>query len=199
MEVKLEKVFAIAAPAAAAWRLLSDVKGMAECMPGAQITEQVDATHYNGQVTAKLGPASAAFKGTLEVKSVDVTKREIHILGKGMDAKGGSAASMDLTANVRDTGNGSCELVGVSVVTVSGRLASFGGRMMVQVSDQILKQFGANFANRAIAAAEGTGAAHAAMEVAEQPRELNAFALLWSVMVDFIKSLFGRKNSNTIK
>jgi carbon monoxide dehydrogenase subunit G len=197
MEVKLEKVFAIAAPAAAAWRLLSDVKGMAECMPGAQITEQVDATHYNGQVNAKLGPATAAFKGTLELKGVDAAKREIHIFGKGMDAKGGSAASMDLTAHIRDTGNGSCELVGVSLVTVSGKLASFGGRMMVQVSDQILKQFGANFANRAVAMGEGSGAAHAAMEVAEQPRELNAFALLWGVLVAFFKGLFSRKNSNT--
>lgn len=193
MEVKLDKAFPIDAPAAAAWRLLSDIKSMAECMPGAQITEQVDATHYNGQVNVKLGPASAAFKGTLELKSVDAAKREIHILGKGTDAKGGSAASMDLTAAIRDAGNGRCELAGTSTVTVSGKLASFAGRMMAQVSDQILQQFGANFAQRAQALGDGAGAAPAA-GMAAPPRELNAFALLWGVIVAFIKGLFGRKN-----
>lgn len=195
MEVKLEKSFPIAAPADAAWRLLSDIKNMAECMPGAQITEQVDAAHYNGQVNVKLGPTTAAFKGTLEVKSADKARREIRILGKGTDMKGASAASMDLTARILEAGDGNSELVGVSQVTVSGKLASFAGRMLVQVSDQILKQFGANFANRVVAAAEGAGAAPAAVKVTEQPRELNVFALLGGAVVGFIKGLFGRKRS----
>lgn len=197
MEVKLEKSFPIDAPPAAAWVVLSDIKSVAECMPGAQITEQVDATHYNGQINVRLGPATAGFKGTVEVLRADAGEREIHIQGKGTDPKGGSAASMDLTARVRDAGDGKCELVGVSQVTVSGKLASFGGRMMTQVSDQILKQFGANFANRVMAVGAGAGAAHAAAKTAEQPRELNALGLLWGAIVGFFKNLFGRKNSRT--
>lgn len=71
MQVKLEKTFPIAAPADAAWRVLQDIKGVAECMPGAQITEQLDATHYKGQVKMRLGPATASFNGDLEIKSVN--------------------------------------------------------------------------------------------------------------------------------
>ena len=193
MRVRLEKVFAIDAPASAAWGLLRDIRAVAECMPGAQITERVDDTHYTGQVNVKLGPANVTFKGTIEVKSVDADKQQIQLLGKGSDATGSSAANMDLTAHVRDTGDGKCEVVGVSEVTVTGKMANFGARMMTQVSDQILKQFGANFANRVVAMGEGEAAVEAAARVAKQPREINAPALMWQVIISFLKNLFGAK------
>lgn len=196
MQVKLEKTFPISAPATAAWTVLRDVKAVAECMPGAQITEQVDDSHYKGQVSVRLGPASATFKGTIEVKGIDADKREIVLVGKGSDTTGSSAATMDLTAHIGDAGNGKCELVGASAVTVSGKLASFGGRMMAQVSDQILQQFGGNFARRVVARSEG-GAAHAPAQDREPPRELNAVALLWGMVVAFFKGLFARKNSRS--
>lgn len=194
MQVRLEKVFPIDAPAGAAWTLLCDIKAVAECMPGAQITERVDDSHYRGQVSIKLGPASATFKGTIEVRGVDAGKREITLVGKGTD--GASAASMELIAHVRQAADGKCEVVGRSEVSVSGKMANFGGRMMTQVSDQVLKQFGANLANRVLAMGQGAGAAEASAKLSEQPKELNALALVWNVIVAFFKSLFGSKRSN---
>ncbi len=191
MQVKLEKTFPIDAPAAAAWRVLQDIKAVAECMPGAQITEQMDDSHYKGQVKLRVGPASATFNGELEVKSLDAAEKKMEMFGKGSDTSGASAATMNLTARVRDSGDGKCELVGVSDVTVSGKMASFGGRMMNQVSDQILKQFGDNFTKRVLALGEGAAAQQAAADVAKQPKELNALALMWGVLVGFFKSLFG--------
>lgn len=191
MEVKLEKNFAIAAPAVNAWRLLQDIKAVAECMPGAQITEQLDDTHYKGQVKMRLGPASATFNGELEVKSLDPNDMKMEMFGKGTDASGASAATMNLTARVLDSGDGQCELVGISDVSVSGKMANFGGRMMNQVSEQILKQFGDNFAARVMAMGEGAAAEQAAAAVAQQPKELNALALIWHALLGFFKSLFG--------
>ena len=191
MEVKLEKTFPIAAPAANAWRLLQDIKSVAECMPGAQITEQVDESHYKGQVKMRVGPASATFNGELEVKSLDANEKKMEMFGKGTDTSGASAATMNLTARVRDKGGGQCELVGVSDVSVSGKMANFGGRMMTQVSDQILKQFGGNFATRVIALGEGAAAEQAAAAVAKHPKELNALALIWHALLGFFRSLFG--------
>ncbi|MEJ2652919.1 MAG: carbon monoxide dehydrogenase [Gammaproteobacteria bacterium] len=153
MEVKLEKTFPIAAPAAHAWRLLQDIKAVAECMPA--------------------------------------DERKMEMDGKGTDVTGASAATMNLTARVQESSEGHCELVGVSNVTVTGKLANFGGRMMTQVSDQILKQFGDNFATRVIAQGEGADAEQAAAAVAKQPKELNALALIWHALLGFFKSLFG--------
>lgn len=191
MQVKLEKSFPMNAPGASAWQLLQDIEAVAECMPGAKLTERVDQNNYKGEIRVKLGPAAAAFKGDLEVEEIDPDRRQIRILGKGSDSKGSSAASMVLTARIVDEEDGGSLLLGESQVTLTGKMANFGGRMMAQVSDQIIKQFAANFSNRLVAMGEGEGAEEAGARVAAQPKELNGIALLWSLIVGFFKGLFG--------
>ena len=65
MKVQLEKTFAIPASADTAWNLLQNIEGVAGCMPGASITERIDAQHYKGTVSVKFGPASMAFRGSV--------------------------------------------------------------------------------------------------------------------------------------
>lgn len=194
MKVEINKVFPIEAPSSNAWIFLQDIPGVASCMPGAEITEQVDDSNYKGKVKVKVGPATMAFKGTISVQGIDADKREMKLQGKGQDLKGTSSATMDLTANIRDAEDGKCEVVGVSEVAVTGKMASLGGRMMNQVADQILDQFGANFVNNVIAMGEGAAAEEAAEKAAEQPKELNGLAFVWNLIVGFIKSLFGGKS-----
>ena len=116
--------------------------------------------------------------------------------GKGTDVKGTSSATMDLTASVRESEAGKCEVVGVAEVSVTGKMASLGGRMMNQVADQILNQFGANFINNVVAMGEGEAAEEAAVKVAEQPKELNGLAFAWSLFIGFFKNLFGGKSKS---
>ena len=72
--------------------------------------------------------------------------RTLRLLGKGTDSTGGSVASMDIGARIEPATDGRSTLVGTSVVSMSGKAAAFGGRMMNTVADQILKQFADNFA-----------------------------------------------------
>ena len=157
------------------------------------ITDTIDAQHYKGQVKSKIGPATMAFNGTIEIKDIVAERKELHLIGRGQDTKGSSSAEMDLTAWVVDSGNGKCELKGKATVSVTGKAASLGGRMMTQVADQILNQFGKNFANNVLALGEGEAAQSAKEQLAEQPKELNGLAFAWSVLIGFIKSLFGHK------
>src|SRR3569623_546881 len=106
MQTRIEKTFAIAASADAAWQVLQDIKTVAECMPGAQITEQVDATHYKGQVKLRLGPASATFNGELEIKSLDPLSKRLEMTGKGSDIGGSSGAATVVTTPQRQELNG---------------------------------------------------------------------------------------------
>ena len=55
---------------------------------------------------------------------------------------------MDLAARIEPRDGDLSNLVGKSEVSMSGKAAAFGGRMMSSVADQILKQFAANFATQ---------------------------------------------------
>jgi len=148
MNVTLEKSFPLPGSAEVAWQILCDIEAVAGCMPGARITERIDEQHYKGTVSVKFGPASMSFRGEIEVKSVDAANRTLVLLGKGTDSTGSSGASMDLTASIAAVDDNNCTLNGNSTVSVSGKAASFGGRMMGSVADQVLKQFAANFGAR---------------------------------------------------
>jgi len=151
MEVKLDKRYPLEVSAEQAWVVLSDIRATASCMPGAQITEQIDDTHYKGTVKSKVGPAVMTFGGDVEVLAIDAAARSLQLLAKGAD-KSGSSATMNLTASLEPgEAPGSVVLVGHSTVIVSGKLAQFGSRLLVPVSDMMLGQFADNF--RAAAAA----------------------------------------------
>jgi uncharacterized protein len=212
MEVKLEKRYPLDLAPARAWSVLRDVKVVGECMPGAAITEQVDATHYKGTVKVKVGPANAAFAGDIEVLALDEAAMQLQLLGKGAD-RGGSSASMNLTATVEpgDT-PGTSVLVGDATVIVNGKFAQFGGRLMGQVSDMLLAQFADNFRAAAAAvpvsasapeAASADAAQAAAAAAAPSParapaparvNEINGLAIAWQLIKSWFAGLFGKRS-----
>ncbi|MDP1649145.1 MAG: SRPBCC family protein [Rubrivivax sp.] len=198
MEVKLDKRYPVAATPQQAWAVLSDVRATAGCMPGAQITEQLDDTHYKGTVKSKVGPAVMTFNGDIEVQGHDAAARSLTLMTSGKD-RSGSSATMSLVASVEPGATpASSTLVGVATITVSGKLAQFGSRLLVPVSDAMLAQFADNF--RAAAAAvpgpamAGAPAAAAAPAAAPGPvKELNALALMWAVIKAWFAGIFHRK------
>jgi hypothetical protein len=98
---------------------------------------------------------------------------------------------------------------------MSGKAATFGGRMMGSVADQVLKQFAANFASQSQAlqaqlpvpvAAPATALAAGAAPPVPAPAapvpmpapvesQLNGLALAWAVFKDWLRSLFSAKRA----
>lgn len=210
MEVKLDKQYPLDVDATRAWTLLSDLKATAACMPGAEITEQLSETSYKGAVKVKVGPATAQFGGTVDVLEKVDAERKVVMLGKGAD-KGGSSASMDLTATiVPDPANPAhCILNGSAAVIVNGKFAQFGGRMMVQVSEMILGQFVENFrvAAQALPGGASIEASHTTTAAASSPTstatpaaskaagEINGLAIVWALIKGWFGGLFGKRAS----
>jgi len=93
---------------------------------------------------------------------------------------------MNLTARIEAAEGGLCTLVGASEVSMSGKAAAFGGRMMNSVADTILKQFADNFAAQVSALQANRGAPAAA-------GELNGLALVWTIFKNWLRGLFYRK------
>jgi len=200
------------APAERAWALLQDIERVAACMPGARITERIDPQHYKGTVAVRFGPANLSFRGDLELAAIEPATRTLRLLGKGTDTSGGSGASLDLTGRIDALDATSCTLTGRSEMSLSGRVATFGGRMAEAVADQVLRQFAANFSaalekpatpNASAPASETVTAAPApasetataASPAAVQQTPLNGLALLWAIVRGWLRGLLGGRNA----
>ena len=200
MEVKLEKRYELGVPAQHAWAILSDLESVASCMPGASLGEKTGDNAFKGSVKVKVGPATAQFGGEVEILSMDSANRSLVLKGKGAD-KGGSSASMELEASIEEA-DGQSVLVGLATVIVNGKFAQFGGRMMVQVSDVILKQFVDNFIGKAQAL--GEAATPGGVDSSDKPvaqtnsepaNELNGLAIFWALLKGWLGGLFGKKSA----
>jgi carbon monoxide dehydrogenase subunit G len=216
MKVALEKSFPMSGPAEVAWQVLRDVGSVAACMPGARITESLGEGRYKGTMNVRIGPAAMSFRGELEVRDIDPATKSLALVAKGTDSTGTSGAAMDLKARIESTGDATSNLLGASEVSMSGKAAALGGRMMNSVADQLMQQFSANFAARVAALAvhgaaqqasagasdddgnapgRATGAVASGLPpaVPSSPAELNGLALAWSAFKDWLRNLSGRK------
>lgn len=197
MEVKLDKRYPLDVDPARAWSVLRDLKAVAGCMPGAELTEQLSETSYKGGVKVKVGPAVAQFGGTVDVLEKDDAAQKMVLRGKGAD-KGGSSALMDLIAVIEpDPANPVHSVLhGDATVIVNGKFAQFGGRLMVQVSDMILVQFVENFRQTALALPAADSATAAPAVASAPPKvagEINGLAITWALIKNWWLGLFGKR------
>jgi uncharacterized protein len=140
--VKLDQSFEVNAPMQAVWEALVDVERVAPCLPGAEITEGGDDGQYKGTFTVKLGPTTAAYRGTLHMESVDEASHTAVMRANGTDKRGQGGAKAQITSVVTE-GEGGATKVDVSTdFTITGRLARFGrGGMIQDVSNRLLREF----------------------------------------------------------
>ncbi len=144
MAVVIEKTFRVDEPIEKVWALLSDPRRVATCVPGAQITEQVDDKTYKGTIKVKVGPSVNDFKGELQVLRLDAQAHELEIIGKGQDVRGKGSASMKMTGKLQ-TVDGGTEVISSSELNVVGILAQMGARVITEVSNIMFEQFVNNF------------------------------------------------------
>ena len=101
MAQKIEKEFSGEGTAGEGVELPERSRKVASCVPGAQITEQVDDKNYKGAISVKVGPSVTDYKGEVQIVRMDPLNYEIEILGKGQDVRGRGSASMKMTGKLR--------------------------------------------------------------------------------------------------
>ncbi|MET8832489.1 SRPBCC domain-containing protein [Micromonospora sp. NPDC004540] len=152
--MRITNEFTVNTPIERAWEVLTDLEGIAPCLPGAQLTG-VDGDVHRGKVKVKVGPVVSEFAGTARFVEKDETRYRGVIDAKGRDARSAANASALVTAQLRPDGDRT--LVNVDTdLKISGKLAQFGSGMIKEVSGKLLAQFVANLEARL--AAEEMGA-----------------------------------------
>jgi uncharacterized protein len=205
--MEFDNSFEVPLPVDDAWKVLMDIRRIAPCLPGAELTEVVDDRTYKGKVGVRLGPVSLAFAGTVRFDEIDDASHRARVAAQGSDAKGRGAANATAAFHLEPVSGGSRVLVHTNL-TLSGAVAQYGrGVGIIQMTAaQIITQFAANLKAQLAPAAAAPSppptpaaaaiapAASAASAVPVPPaKPISAVALAGAVLLAWIKRLFGRK------
>jgi aerobic-type carbon monoxide dehydrogenase small subunit (CoxS/CutS family)/carbon monoxide dehydrogenase subunit G len=167
----IEERITIKAPPDKVWQLLSDLRRVAPCLPGAEITE-LDGDKVKGCVRIALGPIKPAFRGEATV-AMDVARREGKMTGRGRDSGLGSSAEGEARWQVID-GAANDSIVVVNLWwRLNGPLAQFARSGLVK--DTVRRLATAFAANLEASVNNQTLSAPTSLSI-------GAFGLFWSVL-----------------
>jgi uncharacterized protein len=166
--MEFDNSFDVPLPPERAWAVLMDIPRIAPCMPGAELSEVVDAQTYKGKIAVRLGPVALSFAGRVEIDAIDGANRSARVKAQGSDAKGRGAANATAAFHIEPAGDGSRVLIHTDLM-LSGAVAQYGrGVGMIQATAaQIIGQFAGNL--RAQLAHEGAPATAPAPSAAAAP------------------------------
>ena len=199
--MEFDNSFEVPLRPAEAWPLLMDIRRIAPCMPGAEVTDVVDATTYKGRIAVRLGPVALAFAGVVKFEELDSVNYKARVKAQGSDAKGRGAANAVASFRLEPAGSGSKVLVHTDLA-LSGAVAQYGrGVGIIQATAaQIMSQFAANLksqiANRdpPAALAQGPAAQPSPSASSAQPppavRPISGFSLMAKVIWNAVVRLF---------
>lgn len=140
MGVQLVNEFTVPAPVEQVWNYFDDPHKVAPCLPGAELTQVIDANNYKGRVKIKMGPVSLSFAGTMKVVSKNPGSHTVVMKASGGEEKGKGQAEADVTAQM--TGSGDSTQVKITQdITMSGAVAQYGRGMMSDVTTVLMNQF----------------------------------------------------------
>jgi hypothetical protein len=187
--MQFDNSFDVSLPPAEAWALLMDIPRIAPCMPGAELTEIVDAQNYKGKIAVRLGPVALAFAGRVTFENVDAANRTARVKVQGSDARGRGAANAAATFRIDPAGAGSKVLIHTELA-LSGAVAQYGrGAGMIEATaSQIIGQFADNLRAQLAQQSAKTATAPAAPPPA---KPISGLSLLLRVIWSKLAALFG--------
>jgi uncharacterized protein len=143
--MEFDNSFDVPLSPAQAWAVLMDIRRIAPCMPGAALTEVIDAQNFRGKIAVRLGPVALSFAGRVQFENIDETNYSARVKAQGADDKGRGSANATATFRIEPADLGSRVLIHTDLM-LSGAVAQYGrGVGMIQATAaQIIGQFASN-------------------------------------------------------
>ena len=185
------------------WTYLLDVGQVAPCMPGAELTETIDDSHWKGKVNMKFGPVSMSFTGTVSMEDRDDAAHRVTLHAKGMEQKGKGAANATVTSWLQPEGE-TTHVFMEADITLTGAAAQLSRGLLPEVSKRLTAQFAeclqANLKAQNEAATAGSTDATPAPVAHVSARPVGGLRLglaaMWAGIVHFFEGLFGRRSDD---
>jgi carbon monoxide dehydrogenase subunit G len=182
----IDNAFTVQAPVDRLWDTLLDVERIAPCLPGAELTETIDDTHWKGAVHMKFGPVSLSFTGTVTLVERDDAAHRVTLTAQGREQKGKGAATANVTSWL-EPGDDATTVRMSADITLTGAAAQLSRGLLPEVSKKLTQQF--------------ADCLEATMNASppEEPKAVGGiglgFAAVWSLITRFFAQLFGRKRT----
>jgi carbon monoxide dehydrogenase subunit G len=193
--MEFDNSFEVPLPPAQAWPVLMDIKRIAPCMPGAQLTEVIDDTTYKGNISVRLGPVALTFAGTVKFEEIDNDNHKARVRAQGTDAKGRGAAQA-MAAFRLEPAAGGCKVLVHTDLSLSGAVAQYGrGVGMIQATAAaLIGQFANNLKAEIAKGGSAPAPVQSATSSAVPPpaaKPISGFSLMAKVLWDAILRMFG--------
>lgn len=191
--MEFDNTLEVPLPPAETWKLLLDIKRIAGCVPGAELTEVVDDATYRGKVAVRLGPVALSLSGQARFEKIDDVSRTARVKAQGSDPKGRGSTDAVIDFRIEPAASGARVLIHTNV-KLSGAIAQYGrsSGVVQSFASQLIGQFGETLQTQ-LAQARPVPASGAPMPAVSPPaKPIAGLRLLVKAIWGSIARLFGR-------
>jgi hypothetical protein len=135
------------------WLALNDPEVLKACVPGCESITRVNDNEYQVQMTARVGPVSAKFRGRLSL--FDIKPPQSYSLA--FEGQGGAAGFAKGAAQVKLSPQGNQTRLAYDVkANVGGKLAQIGSRLVDAAAKKVAEEFFQNFTRKMTSSGDTT-------------------------------------------
>jgi len=140
--MQIKDSFVINAPQDKVWEFLFDIPKLSQCVPGIESVEIVDDKTYRGKLVVRVGPIKSTFSGSVTLTEVSAPNRIAGTV-EGDDKSSASSVKAMFIGTLK-TVEGGTEAAFEVEANLRGRLAQFGGSVIVATAKKLTSEFAKN-------------------------------------------------------
>jgi carbon monoxide dehydrogenase subunit G len=171
----IETGFTLARPLVDSWALLTDLERVAPAMPGVTV-ESSDADGLHAVMRVKVGPVTASYRTVVSIVSLDEAARTAVLRASGKETRGPGTVDATVTARMAPEGDAATAVQLSTDLAVTGKMAQFGGGVMTEVAEKLLRQFADQLEEQLAAPETAAGAVASAPPIQAEPVDLGRMA-----------------------
>jgi carbon monoxide dehydrogenase subunit G len=134
--VELDHPFSTGKPLDDSWQAILDLERVVPCVDGGRVIEKTGDDSVKAEIKVKMGAMSLTYAGTVTVIEQDPDAHRAVFQVKSRETRGQGHANADVTFSLSD-GGGTIH----TAAQITGKAASMGEGVMVQVLDAMIKNF----------------------------------------------------------
>ena len=140
--MRFEKTIRIRATPAEIWTLVDEIEVIAGCIPGITNYSPKGPLEFDSLLTQKVGPIKARFQLNTKLKDLDHEK-SVTAVSEGRDSHMASSIIAEQRFELIPAG-GDTDIAISADIRVSGKLATFGSRIVLSKAEQVVAESIAN-------------------------------------------------------